>query len=131
MNIDKEELKTRFKRKDWQYVFKDAESISDYIISRNFRIFDPDIKADMKQECLLNFWKKVTQNKCDPEKNVFAFIWRNSHFRILEMLRKEKKRNSIARFFPLEDGLDDYLFFQKGVGEKYVPEELKEVWESK
>jgi len=129
LRVDKEELKKRFKEKDWDYVLRDAKDIADFIISRSFSIYDPEIKADMSQECLLNFWKKILDNKCDPEKNVFSFIWQNSRFRILEILRKKKKRESIAKMFPLDGGIDDYLFFQKGLGEKYVPDELKEVWE--
>ena len=128
LQIDKEELKKRFKEADWEYVFKDAEDISDFIISKNFQIYDPEIRADMKQECLLNFWKKVTSNKCDPDKNVFSFIWQNSHYRILEILRKERNRNKIAKMIPLENnGIDDYFYFQKGVGEKYVSGDLKDL----
>lgn len=127
--IDKKELSSRFKKGDWEYVFKDAENISDFIISKNFRIYDPELKADMTQECLLNFWKKVLQNKCDPDKNVFAFIWQNSHYRILELLRKEKKRSSIAKFFSFKDDVFDYVSYRGGFGEKYVPDDLKEFWE--
>lgn len=128
LNVDKDLLKRKFKASDWGYVFKQAEDISDFLVSQKFRIFDIDIKNDMVQECLLNFWKKIIGNKCDPDKNVFAFIWKNSTFRILEILRKERKRKSIASFCPLDE-YDDYIIYQRNLGRKYVPKELQEVWE--
>lgn len=126
LNVDKEELKEKFIKEDWDYVFDKAAHISDFIISRTFKIYDLHMKEDIKQECLVNFWTKVQAGKCDPERNVFAFIWQNSTYRILEILRKENNRKRIARFMPFES--EDYITFQKEIGEKYVPAHLQEVW---
>ena len=52
----------------------------------------------MAQECCLNLYKKVLEGKIDVNKNVFSFVWANSDFRIREILRKERKRNTIANF---------------------------------
>ena len=126
LNVNKEELKNKFIEEDWDYVFDKAEKISDFIISRRFKIYDLHIKEDIRQECLVNFWTKIQAGKCDPERNVFAFIWQNSTYRILEILRKENNRKRIAKFMSFE--AEDYIVFKKGIGEKYVPSHLQELW---
>lgn len=129
MNIDKEKLSQKFKDGDWEYVFKDVLEISGFIISNNFKIYDLEIQNDMKQECAENFLKKVHQGKCDPNRNLFAFIWKNSNFRILEILRKQKNRDKIAKFISY-DGMEttDYINNQDGVRDKYVSLEEREMW---
>ena len=119
LNIDKEELERRYKEGDWEYVFSQAYSISDFIISHYFKIFDISIKEDMKQECMENLWKKVIAGKCDPEQNLFSFFWKNSMFRILEILRKEKNRKGIATFVSYEN--KDYEIYGESSdnGSKY------------
>ena len=116
LDIKKEELKEKFAQKDWEYVFSEAYKISGFLISNKYKIFDQDIVDDMKQECALNFLKKIEQGKIDPDGNLFSFIWKNSNFRILEILRKERNRNNIARFFSY-----DLLDYEVGsfAGEKY------------
>jgi len=119
LNINKEELEKRYKEGDWEYVFSQAYSISDFIISHYFKIFDISIKEDIKQECMENLWKKVLAGKCDPEQNLFSFFWKNSMFRILEILRKEKNRKGIATFVSYEN--KDYEIYEEssGNGSKY------------
>jgi DNA-directed RNA polymerase specialized sigma24 family protein len=102
LDINKEELKQRFFEQDWNYVFNEAYKISDFLISNKFKIFDKEIIDDIKQECMLNLLKKIKQNKINPDKNVFSFIWQNSTYRILEILRKERNRKGIAYFVPYE-----------------------------
>lgn len=126
LNINKEELKKKFKEEDWEYVFDKAGRISDFIIFQKFGIYDQYAREDLKQECLINFWSKIQAGKCDPERNLFSFIWQNSTFRILEVLRKENHRRRIARFVSFE--AEDYITFQKEIGKKYVPQLLQEVW---
>jgi hypothetical protein len=119
LNINKEELERHFREGDWEYVFAQAYYISDFILSQHFKIYDPSIKEDMKQECVENLWKKVIAGKCDPDQNLFSFFWKNSMFRILEMLRKEKNRKDIANFVSYDS--KDYEIYRDdtGVGEKY------------
>jgi hypothetical protein len=65
-----------------------------------------------------NLWKKVLANKCDPELNLFSFFWKNSRFRILEILRKQNNRKRIATFVPYD--LKDYeIYGETNAGEKY------------
>jgi len=132
MDIDKEKLSERFKLKDWNYVFKQAKIITDFLLIQSFKIYDKETREDMSQECLENLQKKILQNKVDPEKNLFAFIWKNSRFRTLEILRKETNRRRIASFIPydtLDDtSMTDYFDNKEGVGNKYVPNNLKELW---
>lgn len=126
LNVNKEELKRKFKEKDWEYVFDKAGRISDFIIFQKFKIHDQCAREDLRQECLINLWNKVQAGKCDPERNLFSFIWQNSTFRILEVLRKENHRKKIVRFVPFE--AEDYITFQRKIGKKYVPQLLQEVW---
>ena len=132
MNIDKEKLSERFKMQDWDYVFRQAKIISDFLLIQSFKIYDTERREDMSQECLENLQKKILQGKVDPDKNLFAFIWKNSRFRVLEILRKENNRHRIAKFIPydtLEDTtISDYFDSIEGVGNKYIPSNLKELW---
>ena len=89
MNIDKDKLSDKFRLQDWNYVFKQAKIITDFLLIQNFKIYDIERREDMSQECLENFQKKILQKKVDPDKNLFAFIWKNSRFRVLEILRKD------------------------------------------
>jgi len=123
LDIDKEKLKSKFKEQDWEYVFDKVYRISEFILSRNYRIYNIDIMDDMKQECAENFFKKIEQGKVDPEQNVFSFIWKNSNFRILEILRKQNNRNRIARFMPF-DLIDFEVYKDDSVTMKYVDEEF-------
>ena len=119
LNVNKEELQKKFKSNDWEYVFDQAYKISEFILSDEFKIYDPVLKEEMKQECMENLWKKIQAGKCDPEQNLFSFFWKNSRFRILEILRKENNRKRIATFIPYES--KDYEIYTDatGVGEKY------------
>lgn len=132
MNIDKEKLAERFKQQDWNYVFKQAKIISDFLLIQSFKIYDKERREDMSQECLENFHKKIQQNKVDPDKNLFAFIWKNSRFRVLEILRKENNRNRIAKFIPyntLDDtAISDFYDSIEGVGDRYIQNNLKDLW---
>lgn len=103
LDINKEELQKKYQNGDMTYFFNSAKKITDYILSRNYKIFDVDIREDMTQECLLNLWKKIEQGKVDGSKNLMAFIWTNSNFRILEIFRKENNRNRIAQFISIEE----------------------------
>lgn len=109
LGVNKEELVQKFKEQDWDYVFKIAYRISEYLIIQQYKINDYDVVADMAQECCLNLYKKVLDNKIDENKNIFSFIWANSNFRILEILRKERKRKNIALMISYDNILDNVL----------------------
>ena len=102
LNINKEELSVRYKDGDMDYFFTEASKIINYVISKDFNI-QKDVEPDVAQECLLNLWKKVLDNKIMPERNLMSFIWTNTKFRVKEILRKESNRNRIAQIVYLED----------------------------
>jgi hypothetical protein len=107
LNIDKEKLKTDFKTKDYNSFFKQAYDITDYVCSRTYNIRDPDTRMDYVQDCLANLQLKINQGKVQEDNNLFSFIIQNSNFRILEILRKERKRNTKVKFVSY-DTLDDF-----------------------
>ena len=98
LNIDKEQLKQKFKLRDWDFVFNAAYQITDFILVQTYKITDGEIRQDIIQECCENLYKKILQNKVQENNNLFSFIWQNSDFRIREILRKERKRKTIASF---------------------------------
>lgn len=95
MNINKEELQGKFIKKDWNYVFRDALEISNFVALNNFGISNEEVRKDVVQDCCLNLYKQILNGKVDPSKNIFAFIWQNSAFRIQDSLRKEKRGGKI------------------------------------
>lgn len=121
MNVDKDLLNAKFVSGDMEYVFKEVLNISDFILSNNFKIYNADIRDDIKQECAENFLKKIQQGKVNPNKNaLFAFIWKNSKFRILEILRKERNRDRIAKFISYDStDIGNYVDAKIGIGDKY------------
>lgn len=129
MDINKDLLIKKFEEGDLNYVFSQALIISDFVISDTFKIYDPDIKQDMQQECMENLWKKIIQGKVKKNKNLFAFIWKNSQFRILEILRKENNRRRIAQFSSYDeiDDNTDYIDMIGEVGDKYISTIVKEL----
>ena len=112
LDINKEELIQKFKKKDWNYVFDAAYRITDFILIQTFKITNVEIRQDIAQECCENFYKKIMKNKVQEDNNLFSFIWQNSTFRILEILRKERKRKGIASFVSYD------TLIEKVVGEE-------------
>lgn len=129
MDINKKLLTEKFDEGDLETFFKEAMKIADFVIVDKFKIYDPDTKQDMLQECMENLWKKILQGKVDSTKNLFAFIWRNSQFRILEILRKEKRRKEIAHFTTYDDiaGEADFFDYASQQGNKYMSIVVKEL----
>jgi len=120
LDIDKEVLNEKYNNGDMEYFFSKAEKIADFLLTRNYKVFDSEKRADMVQECLENLWKKQLQGKIDGSKNLMAFIWKNSDFRIKEIFRKENNRNRIAPFISYDNEEFEFL---KGIGsEKYNKE---------
>ncbi len=129
MDINRELLTEKFNEGDFNVFFEEAMKIADFVIADQFKIYDIHIRQDMLQECMENLWKKILQGKVDPTKNLFAFIWRNSKFRILEILRKEKRRKEIAHFTTYDDidGETDYFDYASHQGNKYMSTIVKEL----
>ena len=102
MNINKNQLMKEFKVKNYGYVFKDAYQIAEFLISEKYKINDKDQSEEMIQDCLESLWDKILKGKVKEDKNLFAFIWTNTNFKILDILKKERRRNKIAKFVSYE-----------------------------
>lgn len=130
MDINKEKLNEYFLEGDMNSFFREADRISSFLIVNNFKIYDRERIEDMKQECLENLWKKIQQGKVDGTRNLFAFIWRNSSFRILEILRKENNRRKKVQFYEydeIEKGFSDSVLSASRLGAKYVSPIVREL----
>jgi DNA-directed RNA polymerase specialized sigma24 family protein len=126
LDIDKEVLNRKYNDGDMDYFFDKAQKITDFVLTKTYKIYDSEKRADMVQECLENLWKKVQQGKIDPTKNLMSFIWTNSNFRIKEILRKEQNRNRIA---PMISYDNEELEFLKGIDSaKYGEAEIEKIF---
>ena len=119
LNINKAELETKFIENDWEYVFDKAYQICSFLISQKFKITDSDMREDMIQECIENLWKKILDGKVEENRNMFSFIWKNSTYRILEILRKDTNRKRIALFVPYDTNDFEIYKGDSEVGAKY------------
>ena len=124
LDINKETLNRKYNEGDMEYFFDKAEKITDFLLTRTYKIYDTDKRADMVQECLENLWKKIQQGKVDGSKNLMSFIWQNSKWRILEILRKENNRNRIAPFISYDC---EEMEFLKGIGSRYSEIEINKI----
>lgn len=126
LDINKDILNEKFNEGDMEYFFDKAGKIADFVLTKNYKIYDTEKRADMKQECLENLWKKVQQGKVDGSKNLMSFVWQNSVFRIKEILRKEQNRNRIAPFISYDN---EELEYMKGIGSaKYGEAEIAKIF---
>jgi hypothetical protein len=119
LQINKQELEKKFIERDWEYVFDKAYQICDFLISQKFKVLDLDLKNDMIQECIENLWKKILDGKVEENRNMFSFIWKNSVFRILEILRKDSNRKRIAMFVSYDTNDFEIYKGDSAWGEKY------------
>lgn len=129
MEIDKDLLTKKYVEGDMNYFFEKALEISSFVIVDQFKIYNQDIIQDMKQECMENLWKKVITGKVNPDKNLFAFVWKNSYYRILEILRKDSNRNRIASMSCYDELSENSEYPEVAVnyGNKYVSTLVKEL----
>jgi len=126
LDINKEILNEKYNAGDMDYFFNDARKITDFILTKNYQVYDNEKRSDMTQECLENLWKKVIQGKVDGSKNLMSFIWANSNFRIKEIFRKENNRNRIAPFISYDN---EELEFLKGIdSSKYAQAEIDKIF---
>jgi len=126
LEINKEILNKKYNEGDMNYFFNDARKITDFILTKNYKVYDIEKRADMTQECLENLWKKVQQGKIKKDLNLMSFIWTNSNFRIKEIFRKENNRHRIAPFISYDNEEFEFL---KGIGSaKYGQAEIDKIF---
>lgn len=102
MDVDKKQLAEFYRKGDFTNFFIEAKKITEYVLMRNFYVYDYHMREEMLQECLENLWKKIVQGKVDPNKNLMSFIWTNSYRRIQEIFRKEYRRSQKVKFVSYE-----------------------------
>lgn len=114
--IEKEELKKRFINKDWNYVLDVCAKVSHYILETTYKYnnISVETREDIVQDCTLDLWRKIQQDKVDPENNIFSLVYKNSNFRILDFLRKEKNRRKKATFISYDEFLENTLGNEEG-----------------
>lgn len=98
---------------DYDSFFKDAAEVTGYLLNRKY-VFEPEEKEDLLQDCLTSLWEKHLSNKIDTEKgDLMAFVWKNSTYKILDYLKKKKRREGIAYFVSYEEIISDNELYKK------------------
>ena len=109
--VEKEELKKRFLAQDWDFVLDVCNRVSMYILETAYKDnnLDYETRMDIAQDCTLDLWRKIQQDKIDPENNIFSLMYKNSNFRILDYLRKERNRRKKASFCSYDEFMENTL----------------------
>jgi len=127
LNIDKEKLKASYLEGNLEYFFEQAYKITDFLLSSKYSVKDKDKRADEVQDCMLNLLTKHQKGKIDKDStNMMAFIWSNSNFRKLEMLKTEKRRNKIAPMISYD--IEENIHFLS-IGSRYGQIEIDRIIE--
>lgn len=115
--VEKEELKKRFLARDWNFVLDVCSRVSMYILETTYKDnnFDFETRLDIAQDCTLDLWRKIQQNKIDPENNIFSLMYKNSNFRILDYLRKERNRKSKISFCSYDEFIENTVSNEEGI----------------
>ena len=117
MEIDKARMKDEYIAGNYDSFFKDAAEVTGYLLNKKY-VLEPEEKADLLQDCMVSLWEKHLDNKIDVEKgDIMAFVWKNSTYKILDYLKKKKRRENIAYFFSYEEILSDNVLYKKHRGE--------------
>lgn len=119
MQIDKARMKDEYLSGDYDSFFKDAAEVTGYLLNKKYyTTITPDERNDVMQDCLTSLWEKHLSNKIDASKgDLMAFVWRNSTYKILDYLKKKRRREKIAYFFSYEEILSDNEAFKKHKGD--------------
>lgn len=128
MEINKIELKNEFIRKDYDSFFKHAFEIANFLIVRKY-VIPKEEREDIVQDCMESLWNKLVEGKIDPERgDLMSFIWRNSSFKILDYLKKKKRREGIAYMISYDEILSDISFdeIKNDKSMKYSPDSVYE-----
>lgn len=113
MEINKARMRDEYISGDYDSFFKDAAEVTGYLLNRKY-VFEPEEKEDLLQDCLTSLWEKHLSNKIDTEKgDLMAFVWKNSTYKILDYLKKKKRREGIAYFVSYEEIISDNELYKK------------------
>lgn len=117
MNIDKKLLINEYKNGDYNSFFKSAAEITGFIISKKYYTIaaNEDEYRDLIQDCMVSLWEKHISNKINIEKgDLMSFIWKNSTFKIMDYLKKKKRRERIAAFVSYDEVISNNYRYGKG-----------------
>ena len=113
MEIDKARMRDEYISGDYDSFFKDAAEVTGYLLNKKY-VFAPEEKEDLLQDCLASLWEKHLSNKINIDKgDLMAFVWKNSTYKILDYLKKKKRRENIAYFVSYEEVLSDNEVYKK------------------
>ena len=113
MEINKARMKDEYISGNYDSFFKDAAEVTGYLLNKKY-VFGPEEKEDLLQDCLTSLWEKHLEHKIDVEKgDLMAFVWKNSTYKILDYLKKKKRRENIAYFFSYEEIMSDNELYKK------------------
>lgn len=115
--VEKEELKKRFIAQDWNFVLDVCSRVSMHILETTYKDnkIDIETRQDVAQDCTLDFWRKIQENKVDPENNIFSLMYKNSNYRILDYLRKDRNRKKKVTFTSYDEFLENVIGDEEGV----------------
>ena len=106
-------MKDEYLSGNYDSFFKDAAEVTGYLLNKKY-VFEPEEKADLLQDCMVSLWEKHLDHKIDTEKgDIMAFVWKNSTYKILDYLKKKKRRENIAYFFSYEEIMSDNELYRK------------------
>lgn len=113
MEIDKARMKSEYISGDYDSFFKDAAEVTGYLLNKKY-VLEPEEKSDLLQDCMVSLWEKHLSNKINVDKgDLMAFVWKNSTYKILDYLKKKKRRENIAYFLSYEEVLSDNEIYKK------------------
>ena len=113
MEIDKARMKSEYISGDYDSFFKDAAEVTGYLLNKKY-VLEPEEKADLLQDCMVSLWEKHLSNKINVDKgDLMAFVWKKSTYKILDYLKKKKRRENIAYFLSYEEVLSDNEIYKK------------------
>lgn len=125
MKIENSILQEKVIEKDYEYILDKAYQIASSIVSspqKGINVFDLEMREDLIQESVAHIYKNLIEDKINPERNVFNFIYTSCRNKIIEHLRVHSRRKRI-RFFEQFD--ESSLEFKK-IKIEEEPEIVKE-----
>lgn len=111
MKIENSVLQQKVIEKDYNFILDKAYQIASSIVSspqKGINVFDYEQREDLVQESVSHIYKNLIENKINPEKNVFNFIYTSCRNKIIENLRVTSRRKRIRYFEQYDETADEF-----------------------
>ena len=98
-------LKKALRNKQWSQYLEYVEHVISYTMSDkwfNMSLYYNDIES-IKQDVLIIIWKKSQAGKIDFTSNIFSYIMTAVSYFCMEIIRKSKRRDTIAHIISLDE----------------------------